>query len=112
MITVSKTEMKSDPTLNKVLDMIIKNHIPAPHTIKVLMENSHIKDFCETAEHYAELKIKTSIYISYRATSWIKENRILVQIESVTFFDEWNQYQAHRLKGLHSGAPNHNVENN
>jgi hypothetical protein len=112
MITVSRTEIKSDPTLHKVLDMIIKHHIPAPHTENTLQENKHIKDFCVTAEHYAELKNKTSLYISYRATSWIKENRTLVVIESVTFFDDWNEYQADRLKELHSGAVNQNVENN
>lgn len=104
--------MKSDPTLNKVLEMIIKNHIPAPHTKKVLLENKHIEDFCEVAESFAELKIRTSLYISYITNSWLKGERVLVRIDSVSFYDDWNDYQKHRLKGLHSGAVNHNVENN
>jgi hypothetical protein len=112
MTTLLKSEMVKDPVFKKVFDLIVKNHKPAPHTKKVLKANKHIKDFCETAEHFSEIKNQRSLYLSYITNSWIQKNEVLVRIASVTIYDDWNEFQKHRLKALHSGAANHNVENN
>lgn len=114
MITLTREEMKAHPVLNKVLETIIRNHIPAPHTEKELKANRHVKDFCEVSEHFAEIKLvdKSSMYLSYITNSWIRENRIIVQISSVSYYNDWNEYLRYRLSALHSGAVHHNVENN
>lgn len=43
---------KNDPVLGKLYEMIKKRHVVADHTEKTLIENRHIKDFCEEAKTF------------------------------------------------------------
>lgn len=112
MITLSKKQMNSDPVFKKIFDTICEQHRPAAHTKNILMAHRPIKDYCEIAEHYLELTRKTTIYLSYTTNSWIKRNRVLVQIDSVTFYDDAVEFHRHRLRGIHTAKAANYPEQN
>lgn len=86
MITFSREELKNDPTLRAMFDLVKKNHKVANHTQEILYKNRHVKDFCEEATHFvmlAESMDSDSIYFHYDVSSWYKEGQARVRIERI-----------------------------
>lgn len=98
METIEREELKKDPVLNMLLQLIKSKHKPAEHTIRNLQENKSIPDFCEIAVHFAILPHE--LFISYQVASWFKNEGVLVQIEKVTIYDNEAEYMTERLKGF------------
>lgn len=98
MQIIERDELKSDPVFNKLLQLILRNHKTADHTVKNLTENKGIKDFCEEAVHFA--KMPPDLFISYKIFSWLVKGRVLVRVESVTIYDDQAEYMVERLKGM------------
>ena len=98
MIKVKREEFKSDPIFQKVYEVVKRNHVSANHTINTLIENRDIKDFCEISCHFAV--IPPNLPISYEAWSWLENSRVLIKIESITFYDNDTEYMVERAKGM------------
>jgi hypothetical protein len=93
---------KNDAVFGKLFELIKKNHKVANHTEKVLIENRHIKDFCEEARHFVEMPGNKPLYIHYDTASWFKEPMgVQVKIESIGVYDDFLEYNTARMKGLH-----------
>lgn len=103
MTEFNREFFKSDPVFSKIWEIIKANHKAADHTEKVLMENKHIKDFCEEATHFSILPGKNPIYISYDVTSSLKNNRVAVTIDKITVYDNIMEYNAAHVNGKYSG---------
>ena len=105
MITFSRAELKNDSTLKGIFDLVKSNHKVANHTQEILYKNRHVKDFCEEATHFvmlAKSKGGDSIYFHYDVSSWYKEGQARVRIESITVYENFNEYESERLRRLHS----------
>jgi hypothetical protein len=100
MIKIERQELKSDSTYRQLREALAQQHRPAQHTIKTLTENRDIENFCETSMHFVEMPGKSAIYLSYECCSWFKEKHILVRIESITIYDDWNEYNRIRFTEL------------
>lgn len=108
-----RTFLKEDEVMNQLFELLKRNHKVARHTEKVLIENRHIKDFCEEARHFVLLPSENPIYLHYDVSSWFKKpSGVQVKIESVGIYDDFMEYEVARLKGLHgtkeSDIPNIN----
>lgn len=94
---------KTDKVFKKLFEMIKSNHKVADHTVKVLLKNKHVKDFCEEARHFTVLAGDNPIYIHYDVASWYdKSKSAIVKIESIGVYDDYLEFEKARLKGLHS----------
>lgn len=94
---------KNDPVFSKLFEIIKKNHKVADHTEKVLIQNKHVKDFCEEARHYVEMPGKPHLYIHYDTASWFKEPMgVYVKIESIGIYDDFLEYNTARVNKLHA----------
>ena len=104
MIIVPRKEFKHDPVYKQLHKLIAKNHVPAEHTKRVLIQNKDTKDFCEEATHFAVLPGKNSqIYIHYETWSWFKPpDGVRVSIRNIGIYKDQAEYEIARLKGLHS----------
>ena len=93
----------NDPeVLGKLHQLLIKNHKVAEHTKKVLLENRHIKDFCEEARHFTIMPGKNPIYLHYDVATWFKEpNGIQMVIDSIGVYDDFIEYEKARMYQLH-----------
>jgi hypothetical protein len=89
---------KNDPVFYKLFQIIKKNHRVAKHTIKVLNQNKHIKDFCEEARHFVELPGEKPLYIHYDVASWYGPRGPLIRIESIGVYDDFIEYEIARSK--------------
>jgi len=98
MEVIKREELLNDSVFNQLFGLIKVKHVSADHTIKVLQENKHVKDFCEIAVHFAVLP--PNLFISYQTASWLKNNRVLVRFESVTIYDDQAEYLIERAKGM------------
>lgn len=102
---------KNDPVFYKLYEMIKRNHKPANHTERILLENKHVKDFCEEARHYVEMPGNQPLFIHYDVASWFKEPMgVQVRIEAIGVYDDRLEYEVARLKGLHS-TKNSDIQN-
>lgn len=94
---------KNDPEVTgKLHELLVKHHKVAKHTEKVLLENKHVKDFCEEARHFTMLPGKSPIYLHYDCASWFKEpNGVQVTIDSIGVYDNFMEYEKARMHQLH-----------
>jgi hypothetical protein len=107
----TRLELKNDPELRPLFDMIKGRHEVAEHTIKVLVKNKHIKDFCEEARHFVFLPGKGSnLFIHYDVSSWYHPKGIQVKIESIGVYDDFMEYEKARVSQLH-GAESKDIPN-
>lgn len=97
MVKIERKELKSDPVFKMLLEAIIKNHVTAEHTVKTLSDNKETDGFCEISIHFAK---RPGLFLSYEAWSWLKENRVLVKIQSITVYDNEAEYLIERAKGM------------
>lgn len=96
---------KKDPVFNELYQLIKQKHKVAEHTVKVLTQNKHIKDFCEESRHFAELSGKNPIYIHYDVSSWYKKpGGVQVRIESIGVYENFIEYQVAKAK-IQEGYP-------
>lgn len=103
MIELSREQIKADEVWSELLQRIIQNHVVASHTKQTLLENKHVKDFCEEARHF--VVIVGDIFIHYDTASWYKEpDGAVVRVESITIYDNFMEYESARLKQLHGSG--------
>lgn len=103
MITIGRDEAKRDPVYSKLLEFLKNGHQVADHTQEVLRKNVEIKDFCEEARHYGTLQGKDPMWIHYDVCTWLENELFIVRIESICFYDSYDEYEAARQEGLFSG---------
>lgn len=89
---------KNDSVFYQLYQMIKRNHKVAKHTERVLIQNKHIKNFCEEARHFVELPGDKPLYIHYDVASWYKKGRVLIRIESIGVYDDFLEYEMARAK--------------
>lgn len=95
---------KTDPVFSQLFERLKEIHKVANHTEKNLIENRHIKDFCEEARHFVVLGDKNPVFIHYDVASWFKEpNGVRVTFNSIGVYDNFLEYETARMRGLHSG---------
>lgn len=100
MIRFSKSFYKEYPELVALVDIIKKKHKVAPHTEKVLLDNAHVKNFCEESRHF--VIIGGDLHVHYDVTTWYENESFLVCVDAVAFYDDLMEYEVERLKGVHS----------
>lgn len=106
MITIGREEFRKDPVFRQIFETIKAHHVVPGHTSKELLKNKDVKDFCVEARHFIELPGERPIYLHYDVYSWYhSKNGALIRIESITFYDNFIEYQANRLKQLYA-SPN------
>ncbi len=89
--------------IETLYEVIKKKHHVATHTKKVLYMNRHVKDFCEEARHFVLMDLKPPIYLHYDVTSWYHSSSgVVIKIERIAIYDNFNEYEAARLRGLHT----------
>lgn len=112
MIEITRQEFKRDPDYMFLHAAIKENHKIADHTIKVLTDNKHIKDFCEEARHFLMIVNgkKGHLYIHYDVSSWYDKKGALIRIDNIAVYDDFIEYEASRVKQL-NGAGNGYVPN-
>lgn len=102
--TFTRKEILEDNTLNSILNIIKKNYKTPQHTVDNLLNQKHIKDICETTEHFAIIKVKKEpIYLSYETYTWINiENTISfpTRFNNITYYDNELEFEIARKKGL------------
>lgn len=94
----------NDPEVTgKLHQFLVGHHKVADHTEKVLLENRHIKDFCEEARHFVMMPGKSPLYLHYDVASWFKEPMgVQVVIDSIGVYDDFMEYETARMRELHS----------
>jgi hypothetical protein len=103
MVEFDREFFKNDSVLGKLYEIVKQSHKVASHTQRVLIKNKHIKDFCEEARHYMMLPGEKPLYIHYDVSSWYKEpDGVSIRIDSIGCYDSFMEYEAARLKGIHS----------
>lgn len=103
MIEIDRETFKTDPVFQVIYQLVKENHQVASHTKKNLYENRHIKDFCEEARHYIMIPGRDqTFYIHYDVASWYHPKGAQIKIEKIVFYDDFIEYEAARIKGLHS----------
>lgn len=102
MTEIDRETLKNDPVFRELFETIKRNHKVANHTKKNLFKNKHIKDFCEQARHYVMISGKNPIYLHYDISSWYSPKGAQVRIEGVGVYDDFIEYEAARIRGLHS----------
>lgn len=108
MIEITRQQLKEDEVYNKLLEEIKKRHVPAEHTLKTLLANKDIKDFCEEARHFGILH--DTLYLHYDVFSWYDPAAVLIKINAVGIYDDFIEYESARVKQLH-GATNADIPN-
>jgi hypothetical protein len=99
----SREFFKNDEVMGTLFQLIKNNHKIASHTVKVLSDNRHIKDFCEESRHFMFLPGEKPLYIHYDVSSWYQEPEgAAIKIESIGVYDDYLEYEVARLKGVHS----------
>lgn len=93
----------NDPeVIGKLHKELIKHHKVANHTEKVLIENRHIKDFCEEARHFTIMEGNSPIYLHYDVATWFKEPMgVQVTIDSIGVYDDFMEFEKARMFQLH-----------
>lgn len=104
MTTFEKSKFKNDKVMGPVFKIVIKNHRIDEETIKKLLENKHVKDFCVDSVHFAELKNgkNASLFIHYNVSTWYQKlsKKFLVSVKSVTVYEDRLRYEAERMVKL------------
>lgn len=102
------TEFKRDFFINdpevmgKLHKALVDAHRVANHTEKVLIENRHIKDFCEESRHFTILPGRNPIYLHYDVATWFKEPMgVQAVIDAIGVYDDFMEFEKARMFQLH-----------
>jgi len=105
MTEFNREFFKTDSVLGKLFEIIKGRHKVADHTEKVLLENRHVKDFCELSRHFLLMPGKPTLYVHYDVSSWFKEPMgVQLRIDSIGVYDDFMEYETARMKELHGAA--------
>lgn len=106
MTEFTRAFCKNDPeVMGKLFEIIRKNHRVADHTERVLLQNAHIKDFCEEARHFSMLPGKKPIWLHYDVASWFKPPMgVQVTIERIGIYDDFFEYEKARMANIKEGS--------
>lgn len=105
MIEFSRKEIKNEPRLKPLYDLLKKRHRVANHTKKILLRNKDIKDFCEESRHFAMLPLDDPIYMHYDVANWYqKPDKVAIRIEAIAVYDNFAEYESARVKQLHNAS--------
>lgn len=100
MLTIIHREgIKQDAELSFLKRHILANHKTASFTEKILLENKHIKNFCDETRHFV---IIGPLHIHYDAYTWLIDCKYNIRIERIGLYDDFLEYNTARLKGIHS----------
>lgn len=102
MVEFDREFIKRDEVFQKLHGSLKKAHVVSNHTRRILLKNKHVRDFCEEARHYTILQGPDPIYLHYDIASWLKNNHVLVRIESIGVYDNFMEFESCRLRALHS----------
>lgn len=97
-----RTEIKEDPVLSKFLKKLVEKHIVANHTKETLLQNAHIKNFCEEARHFVVIAGETDLFIHYDVSTWFTGTGFQVRVERICFYDNFLEFERARVPSLHS----------
>lgn len=98
MEKIDRKEFMEEPVFKMLFELIKSKHKTAFHTEKVLKENEETPDFCEISNHFALLP--PDLFISYEVSSWLKNDRVLARIDSITIYDNEAEYLIERANGM------------
>lgn len=110
MIEIKREEFKEDEMFSKIYEDLKKSHKVPEYTIRILMENRHIDDFCQESRHFVSLTGKDPIFLHYDVSCWIAIDIIPIRIEAITFYDNFMEFEAAKNRGLH-GSKNSDIPN-
>ncbi len=110
MTEFPRSFFKNDPVMGKLFELIKSRHVVADHTAKVLFENKHVKDFCETSRTFVTMEGRPSLFIHYDAESWFHPDGAIVKIISIGVYDDFMEYEKARTFQLHK-AKNKDIPN-
>jgi hypothetical protein len=97
--------------MGKLFEIIKSKHVVATHTEKTLLENKHVKDFCEEARHFVMMDGTPPLYIHYDTASWFKQPMgVQVTIDAIGVYDNFMEYETARNKQL-QGAEEKDIPN-
>lgn len=102
MLIIERADLKNEPEFRDLFYLVKRQHEVADHTIKLLLENSHIENFCVQDKHFAVID-QNQFFISYDTNSWHSPpDQAVVRINRVTIYDDYSEYESHRLKCLYA----------
>lgn len=102
MVEFEREFFINDPVIGKVHEMIKEIHQVPDHTRTRLEETNQLGDIFIKSRHYVHMALKSDYYLHYDAESWFDpEPTISVRITSITFYDNWQEYEPARLRMLH-----------
>lgn len=111
MTEFPRSFFKNDPVLRKLFHILRDRHKAADHTEKTLLENRHIKDFCEEARHFVFMGGSPDLFIHYDTHSWFAHPMgVQVKIISIGVYDNFMEYETARMQQLHR-AQNKDIPN-
>jgi hypothetical protein len=111
METWTREQIKADPVLLKLLQLILSKHETPGHTIKHLMELMHVDNVCELTTQFLVLPAgkAPAVYLSYEFNTWIKviDGKLTfpTRVEAINVFENFVEYEATRIKELSAAAP-------
>ena len=113
MTTVDRSEFKHpEHELHHIYQGLIKSHVVADHTANILRIENNPK-ICSPAIHFAAVDFKFfKVYIEYETYNWLIDGIIQSSIRTITVFTDWYEYEAVRLKKLHSAIGSNGVSLN
>lgn len=106
MFVIQRDDLKRDKAWNILLNALIKIHVPEQDTVSLLLSKADVKGFTEVRRHF--LILDNKYYVSYVANSYLKEGlpepAVGVQVESVTVYDDYVEYETTRHKMMSEAA--------
>ena len=107
MKTYTRKQIKESDKLSVLLAVILTVHKVAEHTIRGLIPNKDVEDFCEITKTF--MTIPDNVYISYETSTWIieEENKFTfpIRVEEITVYDNFIEYELIRIKELSQAKP-------
>lgn len=108
-VELEREEFMQDEVFYKLYKAIKNSHKVANHTIKTLMDNRDVENFCERACHYINTEGPNPIWIKYEVETWLKQLEdgfvsFPVSIKKIYVFDDFLEFETDRAKALHGTA--------
>ncbi|UCD07276.1 MAG: hypothetical protein JSW41_05650 [Candidatus Aenigmatarchaeota archaeon] len=105
METWTRKEIKADPVLRQLLELIKHNHKVPDYTVKELIKHNH-PEMCQQTSHFAILPGKNQVFISYEMSTWYKHpGEFLTRVDSVTVYEDFMEYEKARQTGFKNAPP-------
>lgn len=106
METYSRPQFKHEPTLQKLLAIIVQNHKVAGHTEKNLCGYPPDSDICEETRHFSV--IPPTVFIHYDTSTWRTSKGFVVKVESIGIYNDAIEYEVARSRQLNGSRTRNN----